>query len=136
MTSEKDKQEIGRKMKEILGDKAEFALLFGSLAADKIHEHSDIDVAVYLKKIPENIAERLSLRNELSRHFYRDVDLVLLNDSDIIITMQALANGELIINNNPHFFIEFKARKLGEYADFKISRRIIENNLLKGGPNA
>lgn len=136
MTSKNDKQQIGRKLKEILGDKAEFALLFGSLAADKIHEYSDIDVAVYLKRAPGNIAERFSLRNQLSRHFYRDVDLILLNDSDIIITMQALANGEVIINNNPHFYIEFKARKLSEYADFKISRRIIEKNLLKGGPNA
>lgn len=136
MAREKTKTEIVQRLQERLGDRVEFALLYGSAAAGRIREHSDIDLAIYVKKMPADVMARLDFIHKLSRHFYRDIDVIFLNDCDIIITMQALANGELIINNNPGLFIRFKAQKLGEYADFKLSRRIIEEKLLKGRHHA
>ncbi len=130
------KSQIIAKLKELLADKVEFALIFGSILKEHFNEESDIDVAVYLKQPPVNWRERLELQVELSTHFSQELDLVILNSSDIIITMQVLANGELLINNDPHKFIRFKAQKLSEYPDFKMSRKIIEDNMLRGGINA
>ena len=60
----------------------------------------------------------------------RDLDLIILNDSDLIITMQAIANGKLIVNTDKSFFNIWKALKIGMYIDFKQSRRIIDEDLL------
>lgn len=73
----------------------------------------------------------------LTELMHRKVDLIVLNRSDIIITMQALANGKLILNNNPGKFLEYKAQKISEYIDFKRTRKIIEDNLVgKRKPHA
>ncbi len=88
--------------------------------------------AVFFKKRPKGISDILGLTSSLSKKTGREVDLIVLNDADIMITMQILANGKLMINHLPSKFIEFKARKMSEYLDFKISRRRIEENLLRG----
>lgn len=128
----KEKQNIIQSLVAVLSDKAEFALVFGSITNENFNEQSDIDVAVYLN--PEfNIREKkIELRKEIINLFNCDTDLIFLNDADIIITMQTLANGSLIINKNPSHFILLKAQKISEYIDFKISRKIIEDNMLNG----
>ena len=117
----------------LLREKAEFALLFGSIKNGRIMPESDIDIGVYLKKGKPDFEEYLNLKGVLSDESDRDVDLVILNTCDIIIAMQIIANGEMIINNNPGKFIRYKAEKISEYIDFKMSRKIIEENLLRGG---
>ena len=77
-----------------------------------------------------NIHEQWEFMSDLNRNFIRNIDVVLLNNSDIIITMQILAKGELIVNNNPRHLIEFKTKALSQYPDFKMSRKIIEDHLL------
>lgn len=117
----------------LLREKAEFVLLFGSIKSGRIMPESDIDIGVYLKKGKLDFEEYLRLKGALSDASEREVDLVILNTCDIIIAMQIIANGELIINNNPGMFIRYKAEKISEYIDFKMSRKIIEENLLRGG---
>ncbi len=119
-------------MKQLLNKKAEFAYLYGSIVSDRFTEKSDIDVAVYLKRTPQNIHEQWEFMSDLNKNFIRNIDVVLLNNSDIIITMQILAKGELIVNNNPRHLIEFKTKALSQYPDFKMSRKIIEDHLLNG----
>ena len=126
------KTEIVNRLKKLFDDKVEFAFIFGSIATGRFYEHSDIDAAVYLKEMPVDTEARLNFISSISKEFNRKIDLIILNDCDIVIAMQVLANGILIINNNPHLFIRFKARKLSEYPDFKISRRIVEERLLNG----
>lgn len=125
-----EKNYIISKLKEILKDKVEFALLFGSINKENYNSNSDIDVAVFLKPEFYNTEQIIKLRKELAYSFIRDVDLVILNDADTIITMQAIANGSLIIDNGKYTL--FKARKISEYLDFKMSRKIIEDNMLNG----
>jgi|WetSurMetagenome_2_1015567.scaffolds.fasta_scaffold00026_66 predicted nucleotidyltransferase len=120
----------------LLREKAEFALVFGSLKSGRIMPESDIDIGVYLKKGKPDFEEYFKLKGALSDASDRDVDLVILNACDIIIAMQIIANGELIINNNPGMFIRYKAEKISQYIDFKMSRKIIEENLLRGGIHA
>jgi predicted nucleotidyltransferase len=117
-----------------LSEKVEFALLFGSVKNDRIMAESDIDIGVYFKKekIDYDYNEYLEFKSSLFSVSEREIDLVVLNTCDIIIAMQIIANGELIINNNPGLFIRYKSEKISEYIDFKIDRKGIEDNLLRG----
>jgi len=127
-----EKEHIISKLISVLGNKAEFALVFGSILSENFNNNSDIDTAVYLHKEFNTPETKYELRKEIINLFNRDIDLVFLNDADIIITMQILANASLIINEIPSLYILFKAKKISEYLDFKLSRKIIENNLLNG----
>lgn len=127
------KTEILDPVISILKDDVEFALLFGSIRTGRILPESDIDLAVYLKKQPIEFKEYIDLKTRLSATTERDIDLIILNSCDIIITMQVLANGELVVNNNHNLFVRYKAQKISEYLDFKMDRKAIEENILAGG---
>jgi predicted nucleotidyltransferase len=124
-------QDIIVQLKKILANEAVFVLVFGSILNRAFNEESDVDIGIFL---PENSTteDKSRLRLALVKAIDRDVDVVILNDADLIITLQILANGQLIINNSPKTFIEFKALKISEYIDFKISRRFLEYNLVRG----
>ena len=123
-------QNVSDSIKNALSNDIEFALLFGSVVTDRFTPESDIDVGIYCKKQNVSFEERLNLKDRLESVTTREIDLVLLNSSDIIITMQILANGKLIVNNNPGLFMLFKSQKISEYIDFKRDRKAIEDNLL------
>ena len=127
-----EKQIIIFRLCELLQGKAEFALLFGSITNDNFNIESDIDIAVYFNSEFNIKEKKAGIRSEIFNSFDRDIDLIILNDADIIITMQVLANGNIIIKENNSNFVLFKAKKISEYLDFKISRKIIEDNMLNG----
>ncbi len=127
-----EKQNIILRLIELLKGKAEFALLFGSITNDNFNIESDIDIAVYFNSEFNTKEKKAGIRREIIKSFDRDIDLIILNDADIIITMQVLANGNIIIKENNSNFVLFKAKKISEYLDFKISRKIIEDNMLNG----
>ena len=127
-----EKDNIISSLISVLENKAEFALVFGSILTENFNDKSDIDAAVYLNPEFNTRQKKIDLRKEIINLFNRGTDLIFLNDADIIITMQTLANGSLIINKNPSHFILLKAQKISEYLDFKISRKIIEDNMLNG----
>src|SRR4051812_49012803 len=95
------KNEIIRKLKKAFEGVAELALLFGSASKDRLKPESDIDVGVFMQKLPESEEERLNFKLDLAKSFDRDIDIIFLNDCDPIIAMQILSNGELILNKNP-----------------------------------
>jgi predicted nucleotidyltransferase len=130
LTLEEEKKRIRDNLVNLLKNKVDFALLYGSILSDRFNAESDIDIAIFLKTYPKDIRDILDIRSSISKHFSREVDAIFLNSSDLIITMQVLANGELFITNDLKKFILYKARKISEYIDFKMSRRIIEDNLL------
>ncbi|MCX7735852.1 MAG: nucleotidyltransferase domain-containing protein [Candidatus Kapabacteria bacterium] len=112
-------------------DIIDFAILFGSFATGNFNNESDIDIGIYVDDklySEETITEIRDKFNELTD---RELDLVVLNDADPIITMQILANGKLIYCKDLHQFNLYYARKISEYLDFKMSRKIIEDNLFK-----
>ncbi len=127
-----NKEKIKSKLIKILETEAIFAYVFGSVTSGKLHPQSDVDIGVYLREPPGSMDDKLAFIRKVSAAFNRDVDVIFLNDADIIITMQILTNGELLVNNDPERLVLFKASKVGEYADFKFSRQIIEQNMLSG----
>jgi predicted nucleotidyltransferase len=127
-----EQEKIKAKIITLLQKKVVFAYIFGSLASGRVHQSSDIDVAVYLPQTALSLTDKMDFIDRLSTAFSREVDVIFLNDADIIITMQILTNGQLLIDNSPAELVLFKAQKAGLYADFKLSRQIIEQNLLCG----
>lgn len=127
-----NKEKIKSELIQILGEEVVFAYVFGSVTSGRLHPQSDVDIGVYLREPPGSLDDKLAFIRKVSAVFNRDVDVIFLNDADIIITMQILTNGELLVNNDPERLVLFKASKVGEYADFKISRQIIEQNMLSG----
>ena len=129
---EAETEEIKRELAGIMKDRVVFALVYGSILKPSFNAQSDVDVAVYLDKRDVAFQTRLDIYTILQEVLNRDVDVVILDNADLIITMRVLANGELIVNNNPEAFIRFKALKIGQYLDFKMSRKIIEDQMLGG----
>jgi len=127
-----EKEKIKSKLIQLLETEAIFAYVFGSVISGRLHPQSDVDIGVYLREPPISLDDKLAFIRKVSAAFNRDVDVIFLNDADIIITMQILTSGELLVNNDPERLVLFKASKLGEYADFKFSRQIIEQNMLSG----
>ena len=130
--AKKPKKQIINNLSQALADRVVFAMVYGSILKPSFNQKSDVDVALYLnhnEDTPENL---FNFQAELSEATGRDVDLVFLNRADLIITMQILTNGQLIVENDHRQFIEFKALKISQYIDFKMSRKIIEDNMLKG----
>jgi len=109
-----------------------FALAFGSITGEAFSESSDIDLAVFLKDAALTYEKKTAFLRKLPQVQGHENDVVFLNDGDLIIAMQALANGEILVNNDPGKFIRYKADTISRYIDFKMSRKIIEDNLLKG----
>lgn len=92
--------DLGAKLKEGVPE-IRFAYLFGSSASGKNKETSDIDIAVYLddeiKKIDVisniiGIAEKV-----LPQHL---IDLIILNDAGVIISMEVLKGLLLFIRDD------------------------------------
>jgi predicted nucleotidyltransferase len=53
------------------------AFFFGSLSKGKVHKHSDIDIAIYLKEYDINEVEKMW--NDLEDLLKKDIDLIVLN---------------------------------------------------------
>ena len=124
---------IEYKLQEFLGRMVKFALLYGSVLTKYFNQDSDIDMALFLgQKIEQK--SLLDLREEISGLFQQkyDFDLLLLDSADPIIAMQILANGKLIIDNERHAFITYKAGMISQYIDFKMARKIIEDRIAEG----
>lgn len=104
--------------------------LFGSIAAGHHSEASDIDLAILFKTKPDFYFLD-DIKNALSGFTKREVDIVVLNDASPIIKMQVLKKGIPLIRRGKSCE-EFFTRTVEEYADLKIVRKEIEDNILKG----
>lgn len=126
------KQKIISNIQTRLQDQVVFALIFGSLANNRFRNDSDIDLAVYHRNSCLSMRDKLNFKQQFSELASHELDIVFLNDCDLIIAMQVMANGELIINSDPGFFLNYKAMIISRYLDFKKSRKIIEDHMLNG----
>jgi predicted nucleotidyltransferase len=106
------------------------AFLFGSFAGGYASTTSDIDIALLFEKKPDyNILE--TVKDALSEHTQREIDLLVLNDASPVIKMQVLKKGHLLIKSTPDYE-DFFTRTLMDYEDLKIVRKEIEDQILKG----
>jgi len=111
--------------------KVKFAFLFGSANSRYFNENSDIDIAIWLNSHPQSIEDIYIMKNSAEKQidFKRDIDIVILNNADTIITNQIITKGKLIINNDPYFTDKFIITSQSKYSDFKYWRFNLENDL-------
>ena len=127
-----EKDKIIKILVELLRDKADFALLFGSWAKDetRITKESDVDCGVFF--CSEIVADLSYF--DMAEHFEftvgRKLDIVCLNTADIIIASQIISTGEEIFAQSKKQLDVYRAHVMSRYLDFKQSRKIIEDNIL------
>ncbi len=102
--------------------------LYGSVAAGRAGEESDIDIGVLVPTSP-SFDDRLALQGALETLLGRPVDLVFLNEVSPVLGMQVLGKGRLVVNRNPHQQAEFVVRTITAYFDLKRSRAVVERAL-------
>lgn len=96
-----------------------FALLFGSYAVGKQKNKSDIDIAVYLKRIPKGLLS-FKLEKELSSIAHpKVVDLVVLNNASAMLRHQVFKNKLTLIVKDRDEYRKFRLKSMNDYEEFK-----------------
>ena len=127
----KTKNEIKAILKDLLVDKADFALLFGSLVKQaQFSSESDVDCGVFLHSEHVEDLSYFDIAEQFEHIVGRKLDLVCLNTADIIIATQIVATGELLFAKSQNQINTYKANVMSRYVDFKQSRKTIEDNIL------
>ena len=124
-----DKVKITKNIKSIFEDNNNivFAFLFGSIARNKMHYGSDIDIAIYFKNKPA-LYEIGNLNLKIEEAVNHKIDLVELNyldKNDPVMAYNILSEGIEIINSDIKIFNEFKKSVLLKYLDFKPTNDLI-----------
>ena len=108
-------------------DRVLMAFVFGSWAKGHAGDDSDVDVAVYIKRVeqnPEGEAEDLFSKHiqdiwaEMERMTGREVDLIVLNDAAPTIAASALQGIPVVIKDRM-LYLDFLLRVSGEAADYR-----------------
>lgn len=123
--------EYKQKLIKILKPVVKFAYLFGSVNTSYFTDKSDLDVALWLKKFPIAANDFIQLKYilEKSIDFEHEIDIVIMNDANPIITYQIFSKGDLIINNDKIFLQKIINYKTSLYFDFKLWRKNLEHNI-------
>ena len=113
-------------------DRKDFLLvfLFGSFAKGFATDKSDIDLAIMFENSPD-FYEVSNLKDQLSSHLGREVDILTLNTASPRIRLQVLKYG-LLIKKEDKIYNDFFVRTLNEYRDLKYLRREVEDSILRG----
>ncbi len=118
--SEADKKTIRDRLKRILEKHTEisFGYLHGSFISGG--SFADIDVALYLRKIPESPVEyELPLESELMKAADAyPVDVRILNRAPLSFRYQVIKNGVSLIVNDDDQRVAFQEATLADYFDF------------------
>lgn len=109
--------EIRDRLAPLFQDKGlQLVLLFGSIAAGKVHGKSDIDLAF----LYERPVEILSLTNTVIRLLHTDnVDVVDLKHATPLLSFSAAKNGRLLYERTNGEFIIFFSLAFRRYVDTK-----------------
>jgi len=114
------------------GDGFLVAYLFGSYARGIQTINSDIDIAILLRDIPEEMLDYyLDLISELSKILTREVDLIILNTAPPLLKYQVIRHGRLIHCKDEEARIKFEARTQDEYLDFSRAMERYDECFLK-----
>ena len=98
------------------------AYLFGSLAQGTAMPHSDVDVAILLMPSSDEAylaTRRLQLIAELELFANRQMDVVVLNQSPLLLRHQVLLHGRRLYEGNRHERVEFEVRTHQLYNDIR-----------------
>ena len=106
--------------------------LFGSMAADAVHDSSDIDIAVLPHEPIANL-KRWDIQQELATALGRAVDLVDLLSASTVMRLQVVTTGELLYEGDNTKQAEFEMLALSMYARLNQERREILDQVKREG---
>ncbi len=118
------REEIERRTREVIeaipGDIAA-AYLFGSVAAGRARDDSDVDVAILYRIDPPPTLDGLGfeLAGEMEKALGRSVDLVVLNGAPVDLAHRVLRTGTLVVDLDRRARIAFEVRTRNEYWDLE-----------------
>jgi uncharacterized protein len=97
-----------------------FAYLFGGLAKGAATPLSDVDIAVYLDEGVDCIEAKLDILEDLIDILNTDeIDLIVLNQSSLPLSMNVIRNNRLIVDKQPftrHAHDSLVMRKYFDYS--------------------
>jgi len=127
------RDEMVEKLKKSLSMHADivFVFLFGSFVKGDMTSSSDLDIAIYFSSVVDYY-RIIDLRGELSEMFGVETDIVVLNNASPVIKMQVLKKGALLFDKDHRAYNEFFVNTIKEYDDLKMTRREIEEKILRG----
>lgn len=100
-----------------------FAYLFGGLAKGDATPLSDVDIAVYLDEGVDCIEAKLDILEDLIDILNTDeIDLIVLNQSSLPLSMNVIRNNRLIVDKQPftrHAHDSLVMRKYFDYSQLE-----------------
>ncbi len=114
-------ENIGARLSELAAAEIAFAYLLGSTGTERFHSESDIDLAVFWKKVPA-FSRIQEIQEALTMTFGVEVDLVSLNSIDLIFAWQVLETGRLLFCSESDLHLQWKMNQMSQYPDFMCSR--------------
>lgn len=115
-----DQNKIISALLDILGNKLEVSYLFGSHAAGRATDDSDLDLAV-LTNEPMTHEAMWQIAQKLAVRLGTEVDLINLMDCNTVLSMQIIEEGKLLFD--PHHkapFFETNIYRM--YQDLQLNR--------------
>lgn len=95
-----------------------FAYVYGSFARGE-PDYSDIDIAVFLKKIPKNSADyEAKLGQKLGRQTKKPVEVRIMNSMPLLLKSRVFREGKTVFSRNKRARVSFETELMGQYLDF------------------
>ena len=110
-----DRKKLASVFSKYKGIKAFY--LFGSAATNKMHNQSDVDLAIVADS-PKLKKYKLEILTDLVKCGYESVDLVFLDYSDIVIMYEAVKHNKLIYVRDGFDSRAFFSKIIRQYLDF------------------
>lgn len=99
-------------------DNVLLAFVFGSLAANRQRNYSDIDVAVLYENPPSGF-EILYEIDKLSKSAGTDVHLAILNNASPLLKHQVMKNKINLVVKDGKLFGKFRENTMSQYEEYK-----------------
>ena len=128
------KEDILRRIENFLEKNPDvlFAYIHGSFVVQE--QYHDIDVAIYLKLIPEELLKmELDLETQLYKLIQYPVDVRILNNAPLSFRYNVIKNGRRLAIINDDARCDFEEMTVSNYFDFAPYRKMYLKETLSSG---
>lgn len=99
-----------------------FAYLYGSYATGVVHPFSDLDIGIYIDKVPDSkhLELELSLSLEIDANIENGVasEVRIINNLPLVILGKTITEGALIYSRDEIIRVDFETSVRSAYFDF------------------
>lgn len=111
---------LEKKIKDVLKKDRNivFAYVYGSFGRGE-REFSDIDIAVFVKRVPERCVEyENKLAIKLEKLIKKPVEVRVMNKLPLLLTSRIIKEGKLIFSRDEKQSVKFETIMMSMYLDF------------------